>query len=65
MPDFVVEAEDFVLMVEAKARKEMTAAIRWCKHASEYLLENGGKEWKYLLVSHDDVIEKNTLSAYI
>ncbi len=74
VPDFVVEAEDFVLMVETKARNEMTdakvlakadAAIRWCKHASEYLLSNGGKEWKYLLVPHDEVIEQNTLSAYV
>lgn len=74
VPDFVVETEESVLMVETKARNEMEdakvlakadAAIRWCQHASDYLLKHGGKEWKYLLVPHDDVSEQNTLSTYV
>lgn len=74
VPDFVVEADDYVLLVETKAQNEMEdpkvlakadAAVRWCEHASEYLTSVGGKPWKYLLVPHDDVSEQNTLSAYV
>ncbi|HEC26958.1 MAG TPA: type III restriction endonuclease subunit R [Gammaproteobacteria bacterium] len=74
VPDFVVETDNGILMVETKAKNEMqdakvlakaNAAVRWCQHASDYLLEHGGKEWKYLLVPHDDVSEQNTLPTYI
>ena len=74
VPDFVVETDNGILMVETKAKNEMQdakvlakadAAMRWCQHASEYLLKHEGKEWKYLLVPHDDVSEQNTLSTYI
>lgn len=74
VPDFVVEGDDFVLLVETKAQNEMKdpvvlakadAAIRWCQYASDYLLKHGGKQWKYLLVPHDDVGEHNTLNTYI
>ncbi len=74
VPDFVAEAEDYVLLVETKAQNEMDdpkvlakadAAVRWCSHASDYLRSVGGKPWKYLLVPHDDVSEQNTLSAYV
>ena len=72
VPDFVVETENTVLMVETKAKNEIDneiveakadAAIRWCKNASDYLLKNGGKEWKYLLIPHDDVSEHNTMAT--
>jgi len=66
--------DDCVLMVETKAKKEMQdtivlakadAAIRWCRHASDYLLKHDGKKWRYLLVPHDDVSEQNTLLIYV
>ena len=72
VPDFIVETDDGVLMVETKAKNEMQdtkvlakadAAVQWCKNASEYLLEHKGKKWRYLLVPHDDVSEHNTLSS--
>ena len=72
VPDFVVETENTVLMVETKAKNEIDneiveakadAAIRWCKNARDYLLKNGGKEWKYLLIPHDDVSEHNTMAT--
>lgn len=53
VPDFVVETDNYVLMIETKAQNEMQdasvlakadAAMRWCQHASEYLLKHGGKE---------------------
>ena len=70
VPDFVVDIDDCILLVETKALNEMEdpkvlakadAAIRWCQHASDYLMKHNGKQWKYLLVPHDDVGEQNTL----
>ena len=52
-------------MDNTKVLAKADAAIRWCQHASNYLLKHGGKEWKYLLVPHADVIEQNTLFAYV
>jgi len=34
------------------AKKE--AAIKWCKSASDYAAANGGKPWRYVLISHRD-----------
>jgi len=79
VPDFVVETHDFVLMVETKStqhkkedgswNEEVTekakSGVKWCINASTYLKANGGKEWKYLLIPHDEVKEANTLSSYV
>jgi len=74
VPDFVVETDGFVLMVETKASNEMQdekvlakadAAVKWCKNASDYLLQHNGKGWKYLLIPHDEVKEHNTITSYI
>ncbi len=61
-------------MVETKAQKEMkdtkvltkaNAAIKWCENASTHLLANGGKEWVYLLVPHDEVKENLKITDYL
>ncbi|MBQ0752892.1 MAG: DEAD/DEAH box helicase family protein [Gammaproteobacteria bacterium] len=79
VPDFVVETHDFVLMVETKStqhkkedgswNEEVTekakSGVKWCINASTYLKANGGKEWKYFLIPHDEVKEANTLSSYV
>ena len=74
IPDFVAETADWVLMVETKASNEMdneqvlakaAAGAIWCKHASDYLVANGGKAWKYLLIPHNEVKEANTLKSYV
>jgi len=44
--------------------KHRVTNVRWCQLASDYLLKHAGKEWKYLLVPHDEVKEQNTLSTY-
>jgi type III restriction enzyme len=74
VPDFVAETNDYVLMVETKSQAEMTdaivqakadAATKWCENAGEYLLKNGGKAWKYLLIPHDEVKENFQLGDYV
>lgn len=61
-PDFIVETDDCIYMVETKAKKDLTdsdvqakkaAALEYCKNATEYTTANGGKPWKYALLSHD------------
>lgn len=73
-PDFIVETEHYIYMVETKAAKEMTdeevllkkqAAEEYCRNATEYTLENGGKPWKYVLIPHDKVERTSTFSFLI
>jgi type III restriction enzyme len=47
--------------VQAKA----AAAMRWCKHASDYALSVGSKPWKYLLVPHDEINESKRIVDYL
>ena len=63
-PDFIVETADAIYMVETKAatnvstdevQQKKAAAEEYCRHASEFTAENGGKPWKYVLLPHDSV----------
>lgn len=63
-PDFIVETADTIYMCEPKASRNMQdsdvlekkeAAEEYCRAASEFNAENGGKPWRYLLISHDDI----------
>ena len=63
-PDFIVETADVIYMVETKAASDVStvevqqkkaAAEEYCRHASEFTAENGGKPWKYVLLPHDSV----------
>lgn len=69
-PDFIIETEDKIYMVETKSAKELTsqdvqlkkaAAEEYCKHATAYNSENGGKPWEYALISHDIVTRTSSL----
>jgi type III restriction enzyme len=73
-PDFVAEFPTQILMVETKAKDEMhadvvlakkDAAVQWCYHASEYTRKNGGKQWIYLLIPHDEVQDDRSLNYYL
>jgi type III restriction enzyme len=64
MPDFIAETADCIYMIETKAANEINteevkekaySAIKYCKYASEFTKEHGGKEWKYALIPHDKV----------
>lgn len=63
-PDFIIETEDTIYMVEPKSSANMLdpdviakkeAALKYCKYASEFTAENNGKPWKYLLVPHNEI----------
>jgi type III restriction enzyme len=69
-PDFVVETEEVIYMLEPKSKAEMTdadviakrdAAVKWCKQASDHAKTCQGKPWKYLLIPHDVIAENITL----
>ena len=73
LPDFVAELDYRVIMVETKARRDMTdtlveskaeAAKKWCVNATDYLIRNGGKPWEYILIAHDDVHENRDLKGF-
>lgn len=74
LPDFAATTADLNLIIETKAAKDMeipevkakaNAAVVWCKNASTYSTQNGGKPWKYLLVPHDAVASNATLGVLV
>lgn len=73
IPDFVAETAEYLLMIETKASNELQspevlakaqAAKEWCKQASDYASQHHAKEWKYLLIPHDQVQENKYLVDY-
>ena len=67
-PDFLVETKNCKYMVEVKAANQVNnedvqekarAGVKWCECASK--VDADGKEWKYRLVSVEDIIIGNTL----
>ncbi len=63
-PDFVAETADTIYMIETKKEGEMNsdevqqksnAALEYCRHATNYTTQNGGKPWKYVLIPHGAV----------
>ena len=63
-PDFIVETAETIYMCEPKAKKDMydtdvlekkAAAEEYCRAATAYNAENGGKPWIYVLIPHDEI----------
>ncbi len=63
-PDFIVETEQGIFMVETKASNEINspqvlekahAALVYCRAASDWNRLHDGKPWDYALIPHDDV----------
>ncbi|MEQ1517562.1 MAG: type III restriction endonuclease subunit R, partial [Usitatibacteraceae bacterium] len=74
IPDFVVELDAMILMVETKAKSDLElpeviaksgAASRWCQLASDYAKSVGAKPWRYLLIAHDEINESKRLIDYL
>jgi type III restriction enzyme len=64
-PDFIVETIDTIYMVETKkegdietsdVQEKAKAALYYCKNATDYTIQNGGKPWKYVLIAHNVVL---------
>ena len=73
-PDFIVETDDAIYMVETKAanetesidvREKAKAALKYCRYASEFTAENGGRPWAYALVPHDVVHRGNSFEGMV
>ncbi|MFH1093952.1 MAG: DEAD/DEAH box helicase family protein [Candidatus Omnitrophota bacterium] len=64
-PDFVVETQDSIYMVETKKEGDIEtsdvqakskAALEYCKNATKFTTEHDGKPWKYVLIPHNAVL---------
>ena len=73
-PDFVVETENAIYMVETKARKDLDdkevtakkkAAEQYCAAATDYNLKNGGKRWIYAVIPHDEVRKNSSFKNLV
>lgn len=73
-PDFIVETNDCIYMVETKKADDIKtdevqdkkrAALQYCNYASKYALENDGKEWKYMIIPHGEVQFNRDLSYFV
>ena len=72
-PDFIVETNEAIYMVETKAAKDLTAedvqtkkkaAEEYCINATEYTSKNGGKPWRYHLLRHD-IVDRASSFEYL
>lgn len=63
-PDFVVETADAIYMIETKMENELESqdvqdkalAAEWyCKNATDFTSQHGGKPWTYVLIPHEVV----------
>lgn len=72
-PDFVVETESVIYLVETKASDQLSAAdvaskkkaaLRYCKSANAFTSVNGGKRWEYLLIPHDEVTTTSSFEHF-
>ncbi len=68
-PDFVVETEDMIYLVEVKRDDEMTKAdvlakkergVRYCEVVSRWGKANGYKEWRYLLIPASKIMPNSS-----
>lgn len=64
-PDFVAETAETIYLIETKKESDIStsdvqekarAALQYCKHATEFTTQNGGKPWKYILIPHNIVL---------
>ena len=70
-PDFIVETAEAIYMCEPKAKKDIedadvlekkAAAEEYCRAATAFNVENGGKPWIYVLIPHDEVRLQSSFS---
>ena len=73
-PDFIVETENTIYMIEIKALKDIDseevnekriAAELYCEKATEFTIANGGKPWQYIMLRHDIVTRTSAFSYLV
>jgi type III restriction enzyme len=73
-PDFVVETENTIYMLEPKSKKDLEdplviakkeAAEKWCARATDHNSKHGGKPWEYALISHDKIAQNMTIEGLV
>mgnify|MGYP002606104981 CR=1 FL=1 len=73
-PDFIVETDSAIYMIETKALKDAdnrevnekrVAAELYCEKATEFTTVNGGKPWLYIMLRHDIVTRANSFSYLV
>lgn len=73
-PDFVVETQNAIYMLEPKSKKDLEdplviakkeAAEKWCARASDHNSKHGGKPWEYALISHDKIAQNMTIEGLV
>ena len=52
---YMIETKAAVDITNDEIQQKKVAAEEYCRYASEYTAENGGKPWKYILLPHDTV----------
>lgn len=71
-PDFVVETDSKFLIIEVKAKNELSdpvvmsktdATKKWISYANQITKGAGKKEWLYILVPHDEIKPSSTLAG--
>ena len=72
-PDFIVETANAIYMCETKAEKDVNdpdvlakaeAAREFCRRASEFTEQNGGKPWRYVIIPHT-LVDRSYTFSYI
>ena len=72
-PDFIVETNDTIYMLEVKrddqiysdeVQKKKIAALKYCEDATEYNKANGKKEWKYIIIPGAEVKFSRSMKEY-
>lgn len=72
-PDFIVETDSTIYMIEIKASKDIDnkevnekriAAELYCEKATDFTTANGGKPWRYIMLSHD-IVTRTSSFCYL
>lgn len=73
-PDFIVETDNAIYMIETKAskdanneevREKRAAAELFCERATEFTTANGDKPWLYIMLRHDLVTRTSSFNYLI
>jgi type III restriction enzyme len=73
-PDFVVELDDKICLVEVKGEDRLDdadvlakkdRALRYCKVVSEWGRANGYKEWDYVFIPSKQITENSTFETLV